>query len=243
MSKKYQISSDVLSWSTKTADGEIVTAKKISFEAEDYNVNLICSEGGKTDDSKNKFTEMVKISLNQSTLRNFVKGLLGGFLTKLRSNTFRKNDGTPMQDEVFFDGRLTVKNQDNIYLIRLIGGYKIINNRRVRQTNLRIYGLSSWGEITQIRETKKYDESKCLFKANLKTNSVADDCFSPEDRILVETIFDQLYSLIIGTNVSYGLFLQSLHEENNASAPKKSSESTGTVEETTTDYSYDNFEF
>lgn len=231
-----QLISEVV-WSKTGAEGQFIPSKKLVLEAEDYGFNLITLQGGKDEAHKNNFEEVVKIELNPTILRNFVKGLLNGFLTKLRGNAFRKSD-SELKDEIFFDGRQTVKNGEVIYLIRLIGGYKIINNRRVRQTALKLYALSSWSEITEIRESKKYPDSKCIFTMNFGTNSVVEECYSPEDRIVFETMYDKLMSVIIGTNASYSEFLSEVKAQ---SSTKSNRSEGGTVVETTNEA--DDFDF
>lgn len=208
----YQIISEILNWSKKTAEGTLIPAKKIAFEANDYNFNMILFQGGADESTKNNFTEVVKIQMSQTVLRNFTKGLLNGFLTKLRGNTFRKATDE-LKDEVFFDGRQTIKNDDILYVVRLIGGFKINNGKRIRHTVLKLYKLNTWGEIAEIRETKKYNEDKCIFSAHLSTNSVVEDCFSPEDRICIESFYDIFSSILTGCNTLYASHLQQLAQQ------------------------------
>ena len=203
----YQIISEILNWSKKTAEGTFTTAKKLVVEANDYNFNMIFFQGGADESTKNNFTEVAKVQMSQTVLRNFTKGLLNGFLTKLRGNTFRKSTDE-LKDEVFFDGRQTIKNDNDLYVIRLIGGFKVTNGRRIRHTVLKLYKFATWAEIAEIRETKKYNEDKCLFTAHLSTNSVVEDCFSPEDRICMESFYDTFTSILCGYNAAYYGFIQ-----------------------------------
>lgn len=234
----HQLISEVV-WSRTGADGTFIPSKKIVIEAEDYGFNLIAYQGGSDTSNKNNFEELHRIELNQTILRNFTKGLLNGFLTKLRANAFRKSDAE-MKDEIFFDGRQVVKNGEVIYIIRLIGGYKIVNNKRIRQTVMKLYSLSSWSEITEIRDTKKYPESRCIFTINFNTNSTVEECYSPEDRIIFDSMFDKLSSVLIGINSQYSDFINEVVKKQ--SNQKTNSSEGGTVTETTHE-SADEFDF
>lgn len=232
-----QLISEVV-WSKTGADGSLIPSKKMVIEAEDYNFNLVVFQGGRDEASKNKFEELYKIELNPTILRNFTKGLINGFLTKLRNNAFRKPEAE-MKDEIFFDGRQVIKNGEVLYIIRLIGGFKIINNKRVRQTVLKLYSLSSWSEISEIRDSKKYPESKCIFTMHFNTNSTVEECYSPEDRIVFDSMYDKLYSVVIGTNYQYVDFLNEVKKQ---STQKTNAAEGGTVVETTEDTA-DDFDF
>lgn len=232
----HQLISEVV-WSRTGADGSFIPSKKIVIEAEDYGFNLIAYQGGSEASNKNTFEEQHRIELNQTILRNFTKGLLNGFLTKLRANAFRKSDAE-MKDEIFFDGRQVVKNGEVIYIIRLIGGYKIINNKRIRQTVMKLYSLSSWSEITEIRDTKKYPESRCIFSINFNTSSTVEECYSPEDRIIFDSMYDKLSSVLIGINSQYSDFLNEVKKQ---SSQKTNTSEGGTVTDTTNDA--DDFDF
>ena len=72
----YQIISEILNWSKKTAEGTFTTAKKLVVEANDYNFNMIFFQGGADESTKNNFTEVAKVQMSQTVLRNFTKGLL-----------------------------------------------------------------------------------------------------------------------------------------------------------------------
>lgn len=224
-------------WSKKGADGTLIPSKKMVIEAEDYGFNLIVFQGGRDELTKNQFEELYKIQMNQTILRNFTKGLLNGFLTKLRGNAFRKSDAE-LKDELFFDGRQVVKNGEVLYIVRLIGGYKIINNKRIRQTVLKLYSLSSWSEITEIRENKRYPENKCIFTLNFNTNSTVEDCYSPEDRIIFDSMYDKLSSVLIGINSQYNDFISEVKTQ---SSQKTNTSEGGTVTETT--HETDDFDF
>ena len=232
----HQLISEVV-WSKTGADGSFIPSKKLVIEAEDYGFNLIAYQGGNEASNKNNFEEQHRIELSQTILRNFTKGLLNGFLTKLRANAFRKSD-SEMKDEIFFDGRQVVKNGEVIYVIRLIGGYKIINNKRIRQTVMKLYSLSSWSEITEIRDTKKYPESRCIFSINFNTSSTVEECYSPEDRIIFDSMYDKLSSVLIGINAQYSDFLNEVKKQ---SSQKTNTSEGGTVTETTNEA--DDFDF
>ncbi|MGL5315670.1 MAG: hypothetical protein ACRC92_20615 [Peptostreptococcaceae bacterium] len=197
-------------WANKKQQETGVTNKKILLTADDWNFNLGFEEGGTTQESRNNFQTKIEIKLNKDALKTF-GALLSGFITKLKSNSFKKDQ--EMKDEVFYDGWMIVSDSGNMSIIRLLGGYKIINNMRVRLTVMKVYSCSGWDEVSKITESKKFDENKLLLSVDFPNKSIVRGAFTPQDRCDIELFVNIVDSILIGTNNNHFYHMQKMFEE------------------------------
>lgn len=223
---------EIVNWGNKQQNE---SNKKMLLEADNYDFMLKFMQTENANDFT--FKDICEVKLNYNLLKSLGKGLIECFLTKLRGSYRTQKD--ELKPEVFADVRMNiVENKGTkITLIRIVGGYRIDNNMRFRQTAIKIYELSSWEEVAEIKNTKKYDENKCIFTMPLPTSSLVVDGYAPTDRVELETLRDLIVSILIRTNAVYEQYLKdvasesSTREESIANKNKTSDLAGGTVVE------------